>query len=216
MMCPFKRVFRAVARNALNRHQGHDRRECPRRASGGCQAASPASCGTSGAASGKRAFRGSSAVEQWTVEAATTGFCAWKTCRERVGAGRRFCGLKCTGKFFVDHRRKRLKQMAIAYRGGKCERCGYAKCETALAFHRLDPASKDFSISADGITRSWEKVRKELDKCALVCANCHAEIHARQHVPGQGSEKPGEFGGRRSDQRRAKSLRRALRKGGKV
>jgi len=129
----------------------------------------------------KRIFRGSSAVEQWTVEAGPPALCAWKTCHNPVGTGRRFCNPKCKSKYFVDQRRRKLKQMAIAYKGGKCERCGYATCDAALAFHHLEPARKDFSISADGNTRSWETIRREIDKCALLCANCHAEIHARQH-----------------------------------
>ena len=40
------------------------------------------------------------------------------------------------------------------------------------------PNKKDFGIGQKGFTRSWEKVKEELDKCILVCANCHREIHA--------------------------------------
>ena len=56
--------------------------------------------------------------------------------------------------------------------------CGYDRCQWALDFHHLDPSQKEFGISMDGITRSWERVQKELDKCVLVCSNCHREIHA--------------------------------------
>ena len=47
----------------------------------------------------------------------------------------------------------------------------------ALEFHHTDSDGKDFGISAKGYTRSWEEVRKELDKCILLCANCHREVH---------------------------------------
>lgn len=67
--------------------------------------------------------------------------------------------------------------MAIAYKGGKCQICGYDKCVGALEFHHLDPTQKDFGISAKGYTRSWDKNKQELNKCILVCANCHREIH---------------------------------------
>lgn len=77
----------------------------------------------------------------------------------------------------VIKRRKLVIQQAIAYKGNKRVLCGYAKCSRALVFHHLDPSQKDFGISHKGYTRSWERVRIELDKCALVCANCHAEIH---------------------------------------
>ena len=71
---------------------------------------------------GKSTFRGSSAVEQWTVEASTSVQCAWKTCVRTVGAGRRFCSAGCKGKHFVDQRRKKLKRLALAYKGGACDR----------------------------------------------------------------------------------------------
>lgn len=68
--------------------------------------------------------------------------------------------------------------MAVEYKGGACEICGYNKCEIALVFHHLNPTQKDFALSMGGYTRSWEKVKKELDKCTLLCSNCHAETHA--------------------------------------
>jgi hypothetical protein len=68
--------------------------------------------------------------------------------------------------------------MAIAYKGGACEQCGYGRRIDAFDFHHRDPAEKDFTMSDGGLTRSWEKVKAELDKCALLCANCHREIHA--------------------------------------
>ena len=74
-------------------------------------------------------------------------------------------------------RRDKVKLMAIRYKGGKCEICGYDKCVGALEFHHKDPTTKDFGISSKGYTRSWELVKSELDKCVLVCANCHREIH---------------------------------------
>ena len=80
----------------------------------------------------------------------------------------------------TQKRRNNLKIKAIEYKGGKCEICGYDKCVDALDFHHLDPSEKEFRIS-DGYTRSWEKVQIELDKCMLVCANCHREIHAELH-----------------------------------
>ena len=68
--------------------------------------------------------------------------------------------------------------MAIEYLGGKCQICGYRNCIEALDFHHRDPKEKEFGLSQKGLTRSWEKTRKELDKCILICSNCHREIHA--------------------------------------
>lgn len=83
---------------------------------------------------------------------------------------------KNNGKY-VSARRKKIKEMSVEYKGGKCIVCGYNKCKEALEFHHLDPTKKDFGIAYKGITKSWEKVKIELDKCICVCANCHREIH---------------------------------------
>tara|TARA_Y100000296_G_C4995576_1_gene167572 strand:+ start:40 stop:399 length:360 start_codon:yes stop_codon:yes gene_type:complete len=74
--------------------------------------------------------------------------------------------------------RRRRKQKAVDYKGGKCKICGYNKCNSSLQFHHIEPGHKDFGFSAKGWTRAWEKQKIELDKCILLCANCHGEVHA--------------------------------------
>jgi len=94
----------------------------------------------------------------------------------------------------VQKRRKRIRKMAVDYRGGKCQLCGYSRCVEALEFHHLKDAKKDFGISDKGYTRSWSKIREELDKCMLLCANCHREVHAGLQLPREiVVEKSGEF-----------------------
>ena len=78
----------------------------------------------------------------------------------------------------VQRRREKVRLMAVEYKGGRCQVCGYERCLEALEFHHLDPTQKDFGISHKGYTRSWEKVKEEVDKCILLCANCHREFHA--------------------------------------
>ena len=77
-------------------------------------------------------------------------------------------------KAAVANRRKTIRQKAIQYKGGKCQLCGYNKCLEALEFHHF--LEKTFGISQKGYTRSWEKVKKELNKSVLLCANCHREV----------------------------------------
>ena len=105
---------------------------------------------------------------------------------------RKFCNDKCRGRYKppgklsrnqqvgrnVSSWRRALKQKAVDYKGGKCLTCGYDRCNSALDFHHLDPNEKDFGIASNGKTRSWDKVKSELDKCVLLCRNCHAEVHA--------------------------------------
>ena len=78
----------------------------------------------------------------------------------------------------VKKRRKKLKELAVKYKGGKCVFCGYKRDHAALDFHHLDETKKVFGLSQRGLTRSWKRVKKELDKCILVCANCHREVHS--------------------------------------
>lgn len=82
----------------------------------------------------------------------------------------------------VKTTQKDFKQNCIDYKGGKCSICGYDKCNAALDFHHLDPTKKDFAIARYSKYKScWinnqEEIKAELDKCILVCSNCHREIH---------------------------------------
>ncbi len=81
-----------------------------------------------------------------------------------------------------------VKKELIKYKGGKCERCGYNKSIYALHFHHIDPSIKDFSISEYFKKNSkidMDLFKKEVDKCMLVCANCHAELHEEMGCVGE-------------------------------
>lgn len=79
----------------------------------------------------------------------------------------------------MAERRRLLRERAIAYLGGCCRICGYDKWPSAFDFHHLDPRGKDFTIS-EAMT-SWERIKPELDKCELLCSNCHREVHDGLH-----------------------------------
>jgi hypothetical protein len=83
----------------------------------------------------------------------------------------------------VARRRKKIREQAVEYKGGKCIFCGYNRCQNALDFHHIDETTKGFGISKDGLTRSWQRTKQEVDKCLLVCANCHRELHAGMLQP---------------------------------
>lgn len=84
---------------------------------------------------------------------------------------------RCNNRISYE-RQLSQKKRAVEYKGGKCCICTYSKYSGALDFHHLDPTEKEFSIS-DLRTYTWEKLKKELDKCILVCRNCHAELHGK-------------------------------------
>lgn len=72
-----------------------------------------------------------------------------------------------------ENKRSRKKQ-AIEYKGGCCERCGGIFHPAAFEFHHISPHEKEKDPCK---INSWESMRKELDKCLLLCANCHRIEH---------------------------------------
>jgi predicted HNH restriction endonuclease len=74
--------------------------------------------------------------------------------------------------------RRETKLRAVKWFGGSCSGCGGQFPAAVFQFHHLDASSKVFTISGDGINRSWNKTLAELAKCTMLCANCHREVHA--------------------------------------
>src|ERR1035437_6332446 len=79
---------------------------------------------------------------------------------------------------YARERRLSMKERLISEFGGACEICGYSRCLDALVFHHRDPALKSFEVSKASMNRRWDAILAEAQKCALLCANCHAETHA--------------------------------------
>lgn len=77
---------------------------------------------------------------------------------------------------FNREARHNIKAALIAYKGGQCEKCGYNKSNRALNFHHLDPTKKEFQISSR-LNGAMAELKVEADKCLLLCANCHMEVH---------------------------------------
>jgi hypothetical protein len=76
------------------------------------------------------------------------------------------------------NRRKRLKEEMVKVLGGGCKFCGYNKCCGALDFHHIKE-NKDEGIASLIKNASKQKILKELEKCILLCANCHRELHTK-------------------------------------
>ena len=81
-------------------------------------------------------------------------------------------------------RRRAVKRELLNYKGSVCISCGYDEYDGALHFHHRDPEEKDFQfanrpLSEDGFT--MDRMRKEADKCDVLCANCHAEVHYKNN-----------------------------------
>jgi hypothetical protein len=70
-----------------------------------------------------------------------------------------------------------VRDRAVDCKGGRCIICGYSKRCRSLHFHHVDPTQKDFCVNGAVAALSWKKIKLELDKCVLLCANCHGEVH---------------------------------------
>lgn len=72
----------------------------------------------------------------------------------------------------------RAKERALKYKGCKCQICGYDECTEALEFHHLNPQQKQMNFNTAIMGKyKWDTIKQELDKCILVCSNCHRELH---------------------------------------
>jgi predicted nucleic acid-binding Zn ribbon protein len=107
------------------------------------------------------------------------------------GQKQKYCSNKCKQK----HHYHRVKQQTNTYHsqtmraltrklelvemmGGCCSKCGYNENVSALHFHHKDSSQKQFKLGMRILSnRKMEAIKKEAEKCELLCANCHAERH---------------------------------------
>ena len=79
------------------------------------------------------------------------------------------------------HWRGDIKKRLIEYKGGECQKCGYNKPYLSVyCFHHKNPKEKEFGIA--GMKRKYEIMKKEVDKCILLCHNCHNELHEEEYL----------------------------------
>jgi hypothetical protein len=77
----------------------------------------------------------------------------------------------------------RKKSELIIYKGGKCVNCDLkytGKNGSVFQFHHKEPKDKLFQLGNQLTNHKWEKVIQEVDKCDLLCANCHSLRHSEE------------------------------------
>lgn len=85
---------------------------------------------------------------------------------------------ECFNQYCVERWQKR-KIEAIIYKGSQCVDCGISYPNISYVifdFHHLEPSKKDFEWTKLRL-KSWNKILPELDKCVLICSNCHRLRH---------------------------------------
>ena len=88
---------------------------------------------------------------------------------------------QCFNNYCVTRWRQKKKD-SIIYKGSFCIDCGLSFPQTPYSvfdFHHLDPSEKDVDWSKLRL-RSWSSIISELDKCVLLCANCHRIRHQHE------------------------------------
>lgn len=83
---------------------------------------------------------------------------------------------------YTSERATNYKKAAFDYKGGKCFDCGLVDNPSLYDFHHIDPLGKDFEIGQRKSKILNEEVKKELDKCVLLCALCHRRRHVCRRV----------------------------------
>lgn len=83
---------------------------------------------------------------------------------------------------YYKNRYLKKRQYIIDYKLSKgCSICGYNKYASALDFHHNGNGDKKFSISQFNDC-GIKKIKNEMDKCIVLCRNCHAELHERERI----------------------------------
>ena len=85
---------------------------------------------------------------------------------------------KCVNTQTVE-RQRALKKTCVEYKGGKCEKCEGVFHPAIYDFHHKDPTEKDFSLGHMKALKFSYTIKAELDKCSLLCANCHRLEHVK-------------------------------------
>jgi hypothetical protein len=108
----------------------------------------------------------------------------WRACRRHgdtefvlYGCTRpRWRCKRCVGEA-VTRRKRRVRATLLAAAGGRCAICGYGRCSQSLHFHHVDPGHKRLELGSHR-GAALATFLLEIDKCVLLCANCHGEVEA--------------------------------------
>lgn len=108
------------------------------------------------------------------------GICGETDESKFYGHKKKVCG-KCHNQYTKERYREK-RDKVLEYMGGKCVSCGFDKFKSSLDIHHISPKEKDINFSSYR-GWSWDRIKEEVDKCVLLCKNCHSAYHAGEDIP---------------------------------
>ena len=111
------------------------------------------------------------------------------TFKNSYGDMRRFSGLatickECSKKYSRKWYKNNISETKAIRKNLVCNGCcicGYNKCDSALEFHHVSSEDKKFHLNLTNIRyKPTKDLVKEINKCVLLCANCHREVHHKE------------------------------------
>ena len=98
--------------------------------------------------------------------------------RNKAQGTRRAVCKSCHNAFMKERYHSKKEEIREVKKQLSCVKCGYNKCVEALDFHHINPQEKESTV-ARMIANSYgiEKAFEEMEKCVVLCANCHREFH---------------------------------------
>ena len=110
--------------------------------------------------------------------------------KKLIGKQTKFCSRKCkntngnlNNQVYLNQQERGIKRKLffVNQLGGKCSECGYNKNLAALTFHHINPKEKVVKLDIRRMSNnSFNVLQDEVNKCQLLCHNCHMEEHYPQ------------------------------------
>lgn len=107
----------------------------------------------------------------------------YSTEKNRIAAAKRRAGKSAEISAYMIGRRLERKLQAIKFLGNRCTHCKGKFHHAAYDFHHINPEEKENHM-ARLMLCNWKKLEKELQKCILLCSNCHRAFHYNENNPG--------------------------------
>lgn len=94
---------------------------------------------------------------------------------------KRWGSIEAFRKWKHEMDQKRAEKLLDYKQAKGCKECGESR-PWMLDCHHRDPATKTGNVASMARQYSWDRVLKELEKCDILCRNCHADLHWREKL----------------------------------